>query len=150
MKTPTVFQNMRSEAVLWWHSIYRWERDNERDITPRMLPKRSFLAGKWKRGELQKRFSIKAFFPQNLTSNKVALKTFTFQPDSFQCKIAIKGGEMPDNGELQTFMHFSNDYITFHNSCIRESSWNGYTQTNDTSKIALTSDTLINNHFNTF
>lgn len=70
-----------------------------------MLPKRSFLAGKWKRGELQKRFSIKAFF-QNLTANKVALKTFTFQPDSFQCKIAFKGGEMPDNGELQTFMHF--------------------------------------------
>lgn len=70
-----------------------------------MLPKRSFLAGKWKRGELQKRFSIKVFF-QNLTANKVALKTFMFQPDSFQCKIAFKEGEMPDNGELQTFMHF--------------------------------------------
>lgn len=50
-------------------------------------------------------FQSRLFF-QNLTANKVALKTFTFQPDSFQCKIAFKGGEMPDNGELQTFMHF--------------------------------------------
>lgn len=28
-------------------------------------------------------------FPQNLTANKVALKTFSFQPDSSQCKIAF-------------------------------------------------------------
>jgi len=32
------------------------KRENDTDITPRMLPKRSFLAGKLKRGELQKRF----------------------------------------------------------------------------------------------
>jgi len=32
------------------------KRENDTDITPRMLPKRSFLTGKWKRGELQKRF----------------------------------------------------------------------------------------------
>lgn len=46
-------------------------------------------------------------FPQNLTANKVALKTFRFQPDSSQCKIAFfQSMTKPDNGEPQTFMHF--------------------------------------------
>lgn len=36
--------------------------------------------------------SMKAF-PQNLTANKVALKTFRFQPDSSQCMIALEIGE---------------------------------------------------------
>lgn len=47
-------------------------------------------------------------FPQNLTANKVALKTFRFQPDSSQCKIALFKSmtKKPDNGEPQTFMQF--------------------------------------------
>lgn len=36
--------------------------------------------------------SMKAF-PQNLTANKVALKTIRFQPDSSQCMIALEIGE---------------------------------------------------------
>jgi len=31
-------------------------RVSDTEISPRMLPKRSFLPGKWNRGELQKKF----------------------------------------------------------------------------------------------
>lgn len=41
-------------------------------ISPQECCQRGASSEKWKRGELQKRFSVKAF-PQNLTANKVAL-----------------------------------------------------------------------------
>lgn len=125
-----------SEHAEWSRSLMALhlqvgEEENDSDITPRMLPKRSFLAGKWKRGELQKRVQWRLFH-RTWIANKFAFKKHLgFNQIHSNARLPFKPMTVPDN-ELQTFMHFfffSKMGITFHNTCIRESSWNGYKQT---------------------